>query len=177
MTRCITDYLVQEHQALSLLLNQLQEQLLVLPMARDVQKTFEQVQHISREISATLHAHLTEEEQILYPALEGHLKGITATLERMRLEHDTGEATEKSFFQMIERLPKSGINRQEVIQRGRKYIQWLRTHLLQENGRLFPMVERGLDLETQLQVRKAMEELSQETTARIAEGSLKQALA
>jgi hemerythrin-like domain-containing protein len=177
MTRCITDYLVQEHQALSVLLNQLQEQLGVLPMARDVQRTLDRVQRISRQISATLHTHLTEEEQILYPVLEGHLQGIGATLERMRLEHNTGEATEKAFFQMFEKSPKSGLNRQEVIQRGRKYIQWLRAHLLQENGRLFPMVERGLDLQTQLQVRKAMQELTQETTARIAEGSLKHAVA
>jgi hypothetical protein len=38
-----------------------------------------------------------------------------------------------------------------------------------ENGRLFPMVERGLDSETQQAVRTAMEELSQESSARVAE--------
>jgi hemerythrin-like domain-containing protein len=53
---------------------------------------------------------------------------------------------------------------------GRHYIQWLRGHLLEENGRLFPIVERGLDAQTQQQVRRAMEELSHETTARVAEG-------
>jgi hemerythrin-like domain-containing protein len=71
----------------------------------------------------------------------------------------------------VERLIKGGRNRQEVMQRGRQYVQWLRGHLLDENGRLFPMVERGLDTDTQQEVRRAMEELAQETSARIAEGS------
>jgi hemerythrin-like domain-containing protein len=55
-----------------------------------------------------------------------------------------------------------------VVQSGRSYIRWVRQHLLDENGRLFPMVERGLDPDTQREVRRAMEELSRETTARLA---------
>ena len=57
------------------------------------------------------------------------------------------------------------------MQSGRKYIIWLRHHLMEENGRLFPMVERGLDLATQQAVRRAMEELSQDSPARVAEGA------
>jgi hypothetical protein len=41
---------------------------------------------------------------------------------------------------------------------------------MEENGRLFRMVERGLDPEMQQAVRRALEELSQETPARVAEG-------
>jgi hemerythrin-like domain-containing protein len=48
----------------------------------------------------------------------------------------------------------------------------VRAHLLKENGRLFPLVDRGLDPETQQEVRRAMEELSQETSSHVAEGSL-----
>ncbi len=169
MTRCITDYLVQEHQELSSLLNQLQEQLRVLPLAREYRGTAERLRGLFQKIAKTLHAHLVEEEQILYPALEDHVKGIAGTLDRMRMEHDTGEAAEQAFAQCVERLARSGRNRQEVIEIGLQYVQWLRKHLLEENGRLFPMVERGLDPETQMEVRKAMEELSHETTARIAE--------
>jgi hemerythrin-like domain-containing protein len=167
MTRCVTDYLVQEHQELSHLLSQLQEQLRVLPLAREHRGTAERLQGLTRKISKTLHAHFVEEEQILYPALEGHVQGITATLQRMRMEHDTGQTTERAFFQSIDRLTKSGRNRQEVIDAGLSYVQWLRKHLLEETGRLFPMVDRGLDIETQMGVRRAMEELTRETTARV----------
>ena len=57
------------------------------------------------------------------------------------------------------------------MQTRRKYILWLRNHLLDENGRLFPMVERGLDPATQQTVRRAMEELSQASSARVAQGA------
>lgn len=171
MTRYITDYLVREHQELAHLLNELQEELRVLPLARDVGETLDRLQKLACEITKTLHAHLEEEEQILYPALEDHVQGVTGTLERMRHEHDTGEAAEKTFLQCVERLVKSGRSREEVMKSGRSYIQWLRGHLLDENGRLFPMVERGLAPEVQKVIRRAMEELSQETTAHIAQGS------
>jgi hemerythrin-like domain-containing protein len=59
-----------------------------------------------------------------------------------------------------------------VIKRGRNYVQWVRGHLLKENGRLFPLVERGLDPETQQKVRRAMEELSQEISSPVVEGTL-----
>jgi hemerythrin-like domain-containing protein len=171
MTRCITDYLVQEHQELSHLLNELQEQLRVLPLARNAAETMERLQVLAREITKTLHTHLDKEEQILYPALEEHMQGIAATLERMRHDHDTGEAQEKAFLQCVERLINNGRNRQEVMKSGRSYIFWLRSHLMEENGRLFPLVERGLDKQTQEEIRHAMEELSQTTPARLAEGS------
>lgn len=170
MTRCVTDYLVLEHQELSHLLNELQEQLHVLPLARNVVEAVQRLQGITLEIVKTLHTHFEEEEQILYPALEGHIKGITGTLERMRHEHDAGEAAETAFIQCIARVAKNGRDRQEAMQSGRRYIHWLRAHLLEENGRLFPIVERGLDAETQKGIRRAMEELSQETAARVPEG-------
>ena len=171
MRRCVTDYLVQEHQELSQLLNELQAQLRALPLARDVAATLERLRALASEISNTLHTHLEEEEQILYPALEGHVKGVSRTLERMRHEHETGEAAEKTFVECIERLGTNGHNRQEVMQSGKSYILWMRSHLMEENGRLFPLVEQGLDPETQRKIRQAMEELSQETSARVAEGS------
>lgn len=142
----------------------------MLPLARDMGDTSERLQGLTREISEVLHTHLQEEERVLYPALEGHIQGIAATLDRMRHAHDDGEAVEKAFLQCVEQLAKSGRDRQEVMQSGRRYIQWLRAHLLEENGRLFPLVQRGLDPQTQKEVRRAMEELSQETTARVAEG-------
>jgi hemerythrin-like domain-containing protein len=171
MTRCITDHLVQEHQELSHLLNELQEQLRVLPLARDPRSTAERLGGLTRAVTKVLHALVAEEEQVLYPALEGHVEGLGATLDRMRSEHDAGERTEKAFQQCLEQLLKNGRNRKEVMQSGRQYIQWLRKHLLDENGRLFPMIERGLDPETQQEVRRAMEELGHETSARISEGS------
>jgi hemerythrin-like domain-containing protein len=177
MKRCITDYLVQEHQELSHLLNELQEQLRVLPLARDHRSTAERLSGLTRAVAKALHAHVVEEEQILYPVLEGHVQGISATLDRMRHDHDAGEETEKAFQQCLECLLKGGRNRQEVMQSGRQYVQWLRKHLLDENGRLFPMVQRGLDPETQKEVRRAMEELSQESSARISEGSVEAARA
>jgi hemerythrin-like domain-containing protein len=161
---------VQEHQELSLLLNDLQEQLGVLRLARDRRKTTERLTGLRRKISEALHTHVVEEEQILYPAIEEHVQGIAFTLDRMRLEHDSGERTEKTFHQSLDRLLQGRGNPKEVMQNGRKYIFWLRNHLLDENGRLFPMVERGLDPATQKAVRQALEELSQEPTARIAEG-------
>jgi hemerythrin-like domain-containing protein len=169
MTQCVTEYLVHEHQELSHLMHELQEQLGTLPLARDVVQTLDRLRALVKEISCTLHVHLEEEEQILYPALEDRVQGIASTLERMRRQHETGEAVEKAFVQCVERLTKNGRNRQEVMQSGRTYIQWLRSHLLEENGRLFPLVERELDAETQQHVRQAMEELSRETTTRIAE--------
>jgi hemerythrin-like domain-containing protein len=177
MTRCITDYLVQEHQELSHLLNELQEQLRVLPLARDNRGTAERLSGLTRAVGEALRAHLVREEQILYPALEHHVQGIAATLDRMRHDHDAGEETEKAFLECLARLLKNGRNRPEVMQSGRQYIQWLRRHLLDENGRLFPMVERGLDPETQQEVRRAMEELSHESSARVAEGSAQAAQA
>jgi len=169
MRRCITEYLVQEHQELAQLLNELQKQLSVLPLARNVSETLERLKVVIREITGSVHTHLEEEEQILYPALVGHVQGIEGTLERMRRQHDNGEAAEKTFLQCVEQLAKNPRSRQEVMQSGRSYIQWLRSHLLEENGRLLPLVERGLDPQTQAKVRRAMEELRQETTARIAE--------
>jgi hemerythrin-like domain-containing protein len=88
----------------------------------------------------------------------------------MRHEHDAGEQTEKTFHQSLDRMLQGGGNPNEVMQSGRKYIFWLRNHLLDENGRLFPMVERGLDPATQEAARRAMEELRQESSARVVEG-------
>jgi hemerythrin-like domain-containing protein len=170
MTRCVTDYLVQEHQELSLLLNELQEQLGVLRLARDRRTTAERLTGLRRKISQALRTHVGEEEQILYPALEEHVQGITFTLDRMRHEHDAGAQTGKPFTESLERLLAGTGNPKEVMQSGRRYITWLRHHLLEENGRLFPMVERGLDPETQQAVRRAMEEMGQEPSARVVEG-------
>jgi hemerythrin-like domain-containing protein len=170
MTRFITDYLVQEHQELSLLLNDLQQQLRILPLARDRRQTAEHLTGLQRKIAEALQAHVVEEEQILYPALQKHVQGIAFTLERMRQEHDSGEQTEKNFHQSLDHLLRGTGNPREVMQSGRQYIIWLRHHLMEENGRLFPMVERGLDPATQLAVRRALEELGQESSARVAEG-------
>jgi hemerythrin-like domain-containing protein len=160
MTNCVTDYLVHEHQELSHLMNELQEQLGALPLTRESVNIAERLNGISRAIARNVHDHVAKEEQILYPALEDHIQGIAATLKRMRDEHDAGEKTEDTFHQSLARLLKGERNRREVMQCGRQYIQWLRSHLLDENGRLFPMVERNLDLETQQELRRAMEALS-----------------
>jgi len=156
---------------LSYLLNELQEQLRVLPLVRDHRKTAERLTGLRRDISAAVHNHVVEEEQIIYPALQEHMQGIAFTLDRMRHEHDAGEETERTFHQTLDRLLKGAGNPHEVMKSGRNYILWLRNHLVDENGRLFPMVERGLDPETQQAARRAMEELSQESSARLAQGS------
>ena len=172
MIQFVTEYLGQGHQELSQLLNELQGGVQVLHLARDLESTSERLRGLSKKITIVLHTHIEQQEQILYPALEGHMQGIEATLERMRRENDAGEVAEKAFAQCIEQLAKSGKNRQEVMKRGRNYIQWVRAHLLRENGRLFPLVERGLDPETQQKVCHAMEELSQETSSPVAQGTL-----
>ena len=170
MTRYITDYLVQEQQGLSLLLNDLHEQLGVLRLARDRRRTAERLTGLGRKISEVFNAHVAKEEQILYPALESSVGGIAFTLDRMRQEHDAGEQTADSFRRCLDRLLHGSGNPREVMQNGQKYIAWVRNHLLDENGRLFPMVERGLDAETQQAVRRAMEEVRQESSARVAQG-------
>jgi hemerythrin-like domain-containing protein len=172
MTRFVTEYLGQGHQELSQLLNELQEELQVLNLARDLESACERLRGLSTKITTVLHTHIEQQEQILYPALEGHMQGIAATLERMRRENDSGKAAEKAFFQCIEQWAMNGKNREEVMKRGRSYVHWVRAHLLRENGRLFPLVEYGLDPETQQQVRRAMEELSQETSSHLAEGTV-----
>jgi hemerythrin-like domain-containing protein len=172
MTRFVTEYLGQGHQELSQLLNELQGELQVLHLARDLQSTATRLGGLSKKITLVLHNHILQQEQILYPALEGHMQGIAATLERMRRENESGVVAEKAFFQCVEQWVKSGKNRQEVMKRGRNYVQWVRAHLLKENGRLFPLVERGLDPETQQKVRRAMEELSQEISSPLAEGGV-----
>ena len=172
MIRFVTEYLGQEQQELSQLLNELQEELQVLHLARNLDSTAERLRGISKKIGLVLHIHIEQQEQILYPALEGHMQGLAATLERMRCENDAGEVAEKAFFQCVEQWAKSGKNRQEVMNRGRSYVQWVRGYLLKENGRLFPLVERGLDPETQQKVRRAMEELSQETSSPVEEGTV-----
>jgi len=171
MARFVTEYLGQGHQELSQLLNELQSELQVLHLARDLASTAGRLALLSKKITLVLHNHILQQEQVLYPALEGHMQGITGTLERMRRENVSGEAAEKAFFECVEQWVKSGKNRQEVMKRGRNYVQWVRAHLLQENGRLFPLVERGLDPATQQKVRRAMEELSQGNSSRLAEGS------
>jgi hemerythrin-like domain-containing protein len=172
MTRFVTEYLGQRHHELSQLLNELQDELQVLHLARELESTSARLRSLSNKITLVLHTQIEQEEQILYPALEGHMQGIAATLERMRRENDAGEAAEKAFALCIEQWAKSGKNRQEVMKCGRNYVQWVRAHLLRENGRLFPLVERGLDPETQQKVRRAMEELSQGTSSPVAEGTL-----
>jgi len=172
MTRFVTEYLGQGHQELSQLLNELLEELQVLHLARNLESTSERLRELSKKLTYVLHNHIERQEQILYPALEGHMQGIAATLERMRRENDAGEVAEKAFVQCIEQLAKSGKNRQEVIKRGRNYIEWVRAHLLRENGRLFPLVERGLDPGTQQKVRRAMEELRREASTPVARGAL-----
>jgi len=169
MPRCITEYLKQEHHELLHLLNELTAELRALPLARNSAEAFERLRNLCREISQTLHTHLEEEEEILYPALEAHVQGVSGTLERMRIENDAGEAAEKVFLQSVERLTRRGGDREGVVQSGRRYIQWVRGHLLNENGRLLPLVERRLDPQTQREVRHAMEELSRESAAHIVE--------
>jgi len=161
---------MQTHQELSLLLNELQEQLGVLRLGRDRRRSTERLTGLRRKISEALHNHVAEEEEILYPALQNHVQGIAFTLERMRHEHDDGERTGKTFQQSLDLLLQGKGNPREVMQNGRKHIMWLRNHLMDEGGRLFPMVERGLDAAAQQAVRQAMEELSQESSARVAEG-------
>ncbi|MHB8653778.1 MAG: hemerythrin domain-containing protein [Terriglobia bacterium] len=169
MTQCITRYLLDEHHELTYLLNKLSEELRSLPVTRNATQTFERLEKFCLQISRTLHAHLEEEEKVLYPALEEHVEGITATIERMREARDAGEEVEKAFFDCLKRLTQSGQSREAVVQSGRSYIQWVRGHLLNENGRLLPLVERRLDADTQKLVRRAMEELTRETSARVAE--------
>ncbi|MGD0010945.1 MAG: hemerythrin domain-containing protein [Terriglobia bacterium] len=172
MTQFVAEYLGQAHQELSQLLNELQEELQVLHWARDLESTSERLRRLARKITLVLHTHIEQQEQILYPALERHMQGLAATLERMRRENHAGGVAEKAFVLCIEQWAKSGKNRQEVTKRGRNYVQWVRAHLLGENGRLFPLVERGLDAETQQKVRRAMEELSQETSSPVVERTL-----
>jgi hypothetical protein len=172
MTGFVTEYLGQGNQELSQLLNELQGELQVLHLARNLESAATRLGILSKKFTLVLHNHILQQEQILYPALEGHMQGIAATLERMRRENEAGEVPEKAFFQCVEQWVKSGKNRQEVMRRGRNYVQWVRAHLLKENGRLFPLVERGLDPETQQKVRRAMEELSQEISSPVAEGSV-----
>lgn len=169
MTQCISRYLLDEHQELTYLLNKLSEELRSLPVTRNATQTFERLEKFCQQISRTLHAHLEEEEKVLYPALEEHVEGITTTIERMREARDVGEAAEKAFFDCLKRLAQSGQSREDVVRSGRSYIQWVRGHLLNENGRLLPLVERRLDADTQKLVRRAMEDLSRETSARVAE--------
>jgi hemerythrin-like domain-containing protein len=169
MPQCITEYLLVEHHNLTHLLNEFSHELQALPVSRNANQTVERLEKCYRQISQTLHAHLEEEEQVLYPALAEHVQGISTTLDRMRHAREAGEAMEKVFFESLGRLAKSGKTRDEVVQAGRSYIQWVRGHLLNENGRLFPLVERRLDPETQKLVRRAMEELAHETSARLAE--------
>jgi len=171
MAQFVTEYLGQGHQELSQLLNELQGDVQVLHLARNLESTSERLRGLSKKLAKVFHIHIEQQEQILYPALEGHMQGIEATLERMRRENNAGEVAEKAFAQCIEQLAKTGKNRQEVMKRGRSYIQWVRAHLLIENGRLFPLVERGLDPETQQQVRHSMEELRQATSSRVAQGT------
>jgi hemerythrin-like domain-containing protein len=170
MTRHVTDYLSHEHQELSVLLNELQQQLGVLRLSRDRRNTAERLTGLRRKISAALRTHVAEEEQIIYPVLQDKVAGITFTLDRMRQEHDAGKQTGDTFRQTLERLLQGSGNPRDVMQSGRKYVTWVRNHLLDENGRLFPMVERGLDPDTQQAVRRAMEELRRESSARVAEG-------
>jgi hemerythrin-like domain-containing protein len=170
MTRCVTDYLAHEHQELSQLLNELQEQLGILGFARDRLSTTDRLSGLGRKISEALHNHVAKEEQILYPAIQNQVQGVAFTLERMRLEHDAGEQTRQSFHQKLDLLVDGHGNPRDVMQSGRKYVAWMRKHLLNESGRLFPMVERGLDSATQEAVRRAMEELSVESSARLAQG-------
>jgi hemerythrin-like domain-containing protein len=169
MPQCITEYLLVEHQNLSQLLNKFSSELQALPVSRNATQTVERLEKCCRQISRSLHEYLEEEEQVLYPALEKHVEGLSTTLERMRLARGAGEAAEKVLFESLGRLAKNGKTRKEVVQAGRSYIQWVRGHLLNENGRLFPLVERRLDPETQKLVRRAMEELSHVTSARLAE--------
>lgn len=172
MTQFVTEYLGQGHQELSQLLNELQGNVQVLHLARDLDSTSERLRRLSKKTARVFYTHIEQQEQILYPALEEHMQGIEATLERMRRENDAGEVAEKAFAQCIEQLAKTGKNRQEVMKRGRTYIQWVRAHLLRENGRLFPLIERGLDPETQRKVRLLMEEFSQEAAPAVAQGTL-----
>jgi len=108
MTRFVTEYLGQGHQELSQLLNELQEELQVLLLARDLESTAERLRGLSKKITMALHTHIEQQEQILYPALEGHMQGIAATLERMRRENEAGEVAEKAFYQCVEQWAKSG---------------------------------------------------------------------
>lgn len=170
MTQFVTEYLGHEHQEMSQLLNELQEQLGVLRLTRDRRKTAERLTGLQRKIAKAVRTHVAAEENILYPALADHMDGLAFTLDRMRQDHDAGEATEKSFQQSLDKLIKENGNAHDVMQKGQSYVIWLRNHLIGENGRLFPMVDRGLDSKTQQAVRRAMEELRQETSARLAQG-------
>ena len=169
MSRCITEFLLHEHHELTQLLNKLSQELQSLPLAQNASQSVERLEGCYRQISQTLRTHLDEEEKILYPALEEHVEGITTTLDRMRHARDAGEAAEKAFIECLKHLGRSSKNRTEAVQAGRSYIQWVRSLLMNENGRLLPLVERRLDPGTQRLVRQAMEELARETTARIAE--------
>jgi hemerythrin-like domain-containing protein len=160
----------QEHEELSQLLNKLTEQLRALPLARNTTETVERLRKLGTQISHRLQTHLEEEEKILYPALDAHVPGVSTTLERMRLDHDAGEAAAQVFWESIERLTENGRNREAVAEAGRRYIQWVRGHLLSENGRLFPLLERRLNPKTQREIRRAMEELARGTEARMAGG-------
>ena len=174
MPKSVSEYLLLEHQELSQLLNELSQELKSLPVTRNATQAFERLEKSGQKIAQTLHIHLEEEEQILYPALEKNVEGIETTLERMRHELDAGEAVEKAFFDCLKRMVKTGASRGEVVRSGRTYIQWVRGHLLNENGRLLPLVERRLDPDTQKLVRRAMEELCQQSEAQLT-GSLPQA--
>src|SRR5438477_2985220 len=115
MSRCITEYLLHEHQELTQLLNKLSQELQTLPLARNATQSVERLEGCCRQISQTLHAHLDEKERVLYPALEEHVEGITTTLERMRHARQAGEAAEKAFIECLQHLGRSSKSRAEAV--------------------------------------------------------------
>ncbi len=171
MPRVLTDYFMQERHEISQLLNRLAHELQTLPLAQQTKERTERLRALCARISQGLRTHFDEEEKILYPSLEAHVEGVTPTLERMRLDRDAGGVAERKFQECLARLRETSQGREDVVRAGRQYIQWVRSHFFSDNGRLFPLVESKLDPETQREVRRAMEELARETSARIAEGA------
>lgn len=158
-----TDELVQEHAAISTMLDVLDSACERLDSGEDVD---------TRDLDRMLEflkvfadgCHHRKEEGFLFPELEkvgiGRERGPVGV---MLAEHDLGRKYIKGMTQALEGM-KSGDGRQvpSFTQNARAYIHLLRAHIEKENNVLFPMAEMRLGNEVKQQLASGFAKLEKE---------------
>jgi hemerythrin-like domain-containing protein len=108
---------------------------------------FSRIAGVIRFFSTEFKNHDRSEEKVLFPLIEAHIEGVTATY---RAEH-------RQLWSAFDRLQKSvqdvemskvhGSTIREIVDASRTIIDLLRAHVARENGELFPLAKKVLSKE------------------------------
>ena len=110
--------------------------------------------------------HHQKEEGILFPAMiENGMSKETGPIAVMLAEHEEGRRLTQKMRQALERLQSvDEASRNELVQNALNYVKLLRQHIYKEDNILFPMADKVIPPDQQLQILEAFNLVERDET-------------